>query len=58
MVDQKDIKIKKQDQELTKMKGKYEKILAKTYVSTQDEVVDGLNPDLYQREETNLMVKG
>jgi hypothetical protein len=40
------------------MKGKYEKILAKTYVSTQDEVVDGLNPDIYQREETNLMVKG
>lgn len=34
LVDQKDIKIKKQDQDLTKMKGKYEKILSKTYVSS------------------------
>ena len=58
LVDQKDLKIKKQDQEMTKMKGKYEKILAKTYVSSQDEVVEGLNPDIYQREETNVMVKG
>jgi hypothetical protein len=32
---------------MTKMKGKYEKILAKTYISSQDEVVEGLNPDIY-----------
>lgn len=40
------------------MKGKYEKILAKTYVSTQDEVVEGLAPNINDREETNVMIKG
>ena len=40
------------------MKGKYEKVLSKMYLPSQDEVVEGLTPDIYDREEMNVMVKG
>lgn len=40
------------------MKGKYEKILAKTYVSSQDEVIEGLAPNILERGDTNLLMKG
>lgn len=58
LVDQKDIRIRKQDQELTKMKGKYEKILAKMYISSQDEVIEGLAPNITERDEINVLMKG
>lgn len=58
LVDQKDVKIKQQDQELTRMKGKFEKVLSKMYVSTQDEVIQRLAPDITDREETNVLLKG
>jgi hypothetical protein len=40
------------------MKGKYEKILAKTYMSGQDEVIEGLAPNILERGETNVMMRG
>jgi hypothetical protein len=40
------------------MKGKYEKILAKMYIPSQDEVVEGLTPDIMEREEINARMKG
>jgi hypothetical protein len=40
------------------MKGKYEKILAKTYMSGQDEVIEGLAPNILERGETNVMIRG
>ncbi len=58
LVDQKDIKIKKLDQELTKMKGKHEKILQKIYMSNQDEVIEGLAPNIHERGEINSKIRG
>jgi len=40
------------------MKGKFEKVLSKMYVSTQDEVIQRLAPDITDREETNVLLKG
>ncbi len=58
LVDQKDIKIKKLDAELTKMKSKYEKVLTKTYMSGQDEIIEGLAPHISERGETNVKMVG
>lgn len=40
------------------MKSKYEKILSKMYLPSQDEIVEGLYPDIQEREDTNVMIKG
>ncbi|CDW76514.1 centrosomal protein of 135 kda [Stylonychia lemnae] len=58
LVDQKDIKIKKQDIDLTKMKSKYEKVMSKMYMSEQDEVIEGLAPNINERGEMNILMQG
>ena len=58
MVDQKDIKVKKMDADLTKMRGKYEKILSKMYMTGQDEIIEGLAPNILERGEVNTLMKG
>ena len=40
------------------MKGKYEKVLTKTYMSGQDEVIEGLAPHITERGETNVKMAG
>jgi hypothetical protein len=40
------MKIKKQEQELTKMRSKLDKVMTKLYLPSQDEVIEGLNNDL------------
>lgn len=57
LVDQKDIKVRKLDAELTKMRGKYEKVLSKMYMSDQDEVLPGLAPKIQDRGEVNSVMK-
>jgi uncharacterized coiled-coil protein SlyX len=43
-----------QQTEITKMKSKLEKILAKIYMPSQDEIIDGLNPDVSEKK-TNIL---
>jgi hypothetical protein len=57
LVEQKDIKIRKQDTELTKVKSKLEKVLSKMYMSGQDEIVEGLSQHVTERGETNMVTK-
>lgn len=40
------------------MRGKYEKVLAKMYMSSQDEVIEGLAPNILERGETNVLTRG
>ena len=40
------------------MRSKYEKIMSKMYLPSQDEVIEGLAGDIMERGETNVMVKG
>ena len=57
LVESKDAKIKALDREIAKMRAKLEKTLAKMYVPSQDEVVEGLAGDILERGELNLMAK-
>ncbi len=43
LVESKDLKIKKQESELTKLKGKLDKVLSKIYMTSQEEIIEGLN---------------
>lgn len=40
------------------MKGKYEKVLVKTYMSGQDEIIPGLAPPITERSDTNVKMIG
>jgi hypothetical protein len=40
------------------MKSKYEKVLTKTYMSGQDEIIEGLAPHITERGETNVKMVG
>ena len=40
------------------MKGKYEKILSKMYMSDQDEVIEGLAPNINEKGEMNILMQG
>jgi hypothetical protein len=40
------------------MKSKYEKVLTKTYMSGQDEIIEGLAPHISERGETNVKMVG
>jgi DNA repair exonuclease SbcCD ATPase subunit len=43
LVEQKDLRIKKNESELTKLKSKLDKALSKIYMPSQDEVIEGLS---------------
>jgi chromosome segregation ATPase len=57
LVESKDAKIRALDREIAKMRGKLEKTLAKMYMPSQDEVVEGLAGDILERGELNVMAK-
>ncbi len=57
MVETKDSKIKALDREIAKMRAKIEKTMAKMYMPSQDEVVEGLAGDILERGELNIMAK-
>ena len=40
------------------MRTKYEKVMSKMYLPSQDEVIEGLTPDIMERGETNAIMKG
>jgi hypothetical protein len=40
------------------MRSKFEKTLSKMYLPSQDEVIEGLAPDMVERGEINAMAKG
>lgn len=60
VIESKDSKIRALDRELAKMRGKLEKTLAKLYLPSQDEVLEGrlgLAGDILERGELNLMAR-
>jgi ElaB/YqjD/DUF883 family membrane-anchored ribosome-binding protein len=42
LVEQKDLRIKKYEGEVTKLKSKLDKVLNKIYMPSQDEIIEGL----------------
>lgn len=57
LVEQKDIKIRKSEGELTKVKSKLEKVMSKMYMPGQDEIVEGLAQHVTERGEQNMVMK-
>lgn len=56
LVEQKEIRIKKQEAELSKMKNRLDKTMAKLYYPSQDEVVEGLNQEAgWNERQTNIL---
>lgn len=39
------------------MKGKFEKLMSKMYLPSQDEVIEGLTPHVEERGEMNAVMK-